>query len=69
MINQEQQQILSRGAVAWNEWRSRHKEVNIELSSIDLPNVDLKGMNLEGADNNGQGVGPCQVIDIAGKMS
>jgi len=50
MINQEQQQILSRGAVAWNEWRSKHKEVNIDLSSIDLRKVDLKGVNLEGAD-------------------
>lgn len=49
-MDKEQQQIISRGAVAWNEWRTKHKDFNIDLSSIDLINVNLKGVNLEGAN-------------------
>jgi hypothetical protein len=46
MANPEHLEILNRGVMAWNEWRSEHVGVRPDLTDVDLTNADLSGANL-----------------------
>jgi hypothetical protein len=58
MANQEQVEVIKRGARAWNKWRIQHREeidfTNANLSSFqtraNLRGIDLGGVDLTGAD-------------------
>jgi uncharacterized protein YjbI with pentapeptide repeats len=54
MANDQQVAILKQGVAAWNQWRSQHPDVAIDLFGIDLTGIDLHGANLSGADLSGE---------------
>jgi uncharacterized protein YjbI with pentapeptide repeats len=49
MANTEQLAILKQGAQAWNKWRARNTEMEIDLSEADLAGVDLRCVDLQKA--------------------
>ncbi len=50
MTNPEQFDILKRGVKAWNKWRAKNPDVEIDLSGSDLYGANLRGVNLNGAN-------------------
>ena len=50
MADKEQLDILLKGPEVWNEWRVKHKDVGVELSSADLSRANLRDAKLIGAD-------------------
>jgi hypothetical protein len=50
MANDEQVEVLKRGADDWNAWRKRNPRVTPDLSGANLINVDLSRADLSGAD-------------------
>jgi uncharacterized protein YjbI with pentapeptide repeats len=53
MANQEQLNLINRGAKAWNEWREKNPDVQIDLSDacwFDKNEPDFCGFNLRGAN-------------------
>ncbi len=50
MANNQQMDLLKRGAQAWNAWRAQQTEPTIDLSSGSLRGLDLEGVDLSGAD-------------------
>jgi hypothetical protein len=46
MANPEHLEILKQGVKAWNEWRSKHKDVQPDLSDADLSDADLSSADL-----------------------
>jgi len=50
MPDNEQVDILKRGAAAWNEWRAASPGVRPDLSGADLSDLNLEGVNLGEAD-------------------
>jgi uncharacterized protein YjbI with pentapeptide repeats len=52
MPNDEQVEMLGRGAAVWNEWRAKHDETP-DLSRAGLRGLDLSGFDLSGADLRG----------------
>ncbi len=53
MANNEQVDLLKRGAQAWNAWRAEQIEATIDLSGGALRGLDLEGADLSGADLSG----------------
>lgn len=50
MVDFTHLQKLMEGVAAWNQWRSEHPDVSIDLSSADLRDVELPGANLREAN-------------------
>jgi uncharacterized protein YjbI with pentapeptide repeats len=50
MADQEQLELLRQGKDVWNEWRTLHQEVNIDLNEANLIGADLGEANLTGAN-------------------
>lgn len=54
MANNEHLAILKRGILAWNEWRTKTREIpnlnSANFSLADLSNADLRGADLGGAE-------------------
>jgi uncharacterized protein YjbI with pentapeptide repeats len=50
MANNEQLELLKRGATEWNKWRKEHPGVAPDLSSANLREARLRGSNLRGAN-------------------
>jgi len=46
MANLEYLELLQQGINAWNEWKTLHPEVNIDLSGANLSRATLVGTNL-----------------------
>jgi len=46
-------ELLQQGRDIWNEWRTLHPEVNIDLSAANLRGVNLVEADLSGADLSG----------------
>jgi uncharacterized protein YjbI with pentapeptide repeats len=57
MANREHLDMIRQGAAAWNEWRSGHLFLLLDLSgakgNLDLAKANLDGVNLAGADLRG----------------
>jgi uncharacterized protein YjbI with pentapeptide repeats len=67
LANDEHVAMLGRGAVAWNEWWTKHDETpdlsraglrgldlsGFDLSRADLRDADLRGTNMTGANLSG----------------
>ncbi|NKI31819.1 pentapeptide repeat-containing protein [Croceivirga thetidis] len=50
MADNKQLELLKNGTAAWNEWRSKEPEVEVDLKSADLLGADLRGINFKNAD-------------------
>ncbi len=51
MANEEQLRILMKGGVkAWNKWREKNEDVEIDLSRANLSRANLSGVNLSEAN-------------------
>jgi uncharacterized protein YjbI with pentapeptide repeats len=53
MANDEQVEMLKKGAAAWNTWRQENpdiRDIRPDLSGADLSGADLSGADLSGAD-------------------
>jgi uncharacterized protein YjbI with pentapeptide repeats len=50
MVNEEQLKILSQGVNAWNTWRKKNSEIEVDLTEADLTSLDLHGINFTKAD-------------------
>jgi hypothetical protein len=50
MANDDHLSILMSGVSTWNNWRSKHPEINPNLVAADLRQAKLKGANLVGAN-------------------
>jgi uncharacterized protein YjbI with pentapeptide repeats len=53
MANEEQLSVLKKGFNAWNPWRDKNLDVNIDLIYADLSGTDLTGTDLTGANLTG----------------
>jgi uncharacterized protein YjbI with pentapeptide repeats len=53
MPNSAQIQLLEQGVKKWNQWRSNHPGVSINLTKAELIKASLTGANLSGADLSG----------------
>ncbi len=49
MANDEQLKILKRGARAWNKWRNKNPNADVELSRADISKANLSGADLSKA--------------------
>ena len=49
MANLEHFNILKQGASSWNNWRTNHPDVRVDLSQASLRGIRLVGINLQGA--------------------
>jgi uncharacterized protein YjbI with pentapeptide repeats len=52
MADQEQVKLLKKGSKAWNAWRKKNPQVEVELDGALLNGIDLNGVNLAGAKLN-----------------
>jgi uncharacterized protein YjbI with pentapeptide repeats len=52
MADQEQVKLLKKGAKAWNKWRKKNPQTEIDLGEALLNGVNLNGANLNGANLN-----------------
>ncbi len=50
MANQEQLSILKQGVKVWNKWRTKNRQIKIDLQRADLRNTDLRRVNLSDAN-------------------
>jgi hypothetical protein len=50
MANDKQLELLKLGVEAWNKFRNKYPEVEIDLKQADLTEFDLSGANLSGAN-------------------
>jgi hypothetical protein len=48
--SQEQYEIVTTGADAWNKWRERNPDIAISLAGVPLSGMDLEGVNFTEAD-------------------
>ena len=46
MADSKHLRLLQQGAVAWIDWRSRHPQIDPDLSEADLRGANLRGANL-----------------------
>jgi uncharacterized protein YjbI with pentapeptide repeats len=52
MADQEQVKLLKKGTKAWNKWRKKNPDVEIDLSEALFNGVNLNEVNLNGANLN-----------------
>src|SRR5262249_19334521 len=50
MANQKHFNILMQGVKGWNQWRTKHLEIKLDLSRTDHSGADLSGANFRYAD-------------------
>lgn len=50
MANAEQLSTIKWGSKAWNEWRQKNKDTDIELPKVDLHGIELEGAFLNRAN-------------------
>jgi hypothetical protein len=50
MADQEQLELLKKGAAGWNEWRTQHPDISLDRNEVNLMGANLSGANLDGAN-------------------
>ncbi len=53
MANKKQLALLKRSVKAWNKWREKHPDAEIDLRKADLSDADLRDADLSSADFRG----------------
>lgn len=63
MADESQYRILIKGVNEWNDWRSNHADIPVDLNAADLSGLQLSNANLAGAALDGVN---CQGVDLRG---
>lgn len=68
MANNEQLEILRKGAKAWNDWREKNPKPTASLQGANLFGVDLRGAKLQGTNLYGADLGDANLegADLGG---
>ena len=53
MADRKQLKILKQGVAAWNTWREKHPDAEIDLRRANFDWKDLSGVNFRNADIRG----------------